>query len=58
MLNTRKKCIVLSCDAICPNKTYSECVSRKEHAKSDNYILQDEDNSDKWDYVKIDTFKA
>ena len=55
MLNLRTKCIVLSHDGICLNKTYSEYVSRKYHTKANSYILQDEEEYYKWAYVKIDT---
>ena len=58
MLNLSTKCIVLSCDVIWPNKTYGKYISRQEHTKAVSYILQDEDKSDKWYYVKIDTIKT
>ena len=54
MLNIRTKCIVLSCDVIWIKKTCGEYVSRKDHTKADSNILQDEDESNKWAYVKND----
>ena len=46
------KHVVLSRDVIWLNKTYGEYVSRKDHTKSDSFIIQDEDDSDKCSYVK------
>ena len=38
-------------------KNYGEYVSRQDHNKTNNYILQDEYKYNKWDYVKIDLVK-
>ena len=53
ILNMRTKFIVLSRDVIWLNKTYEDCVSRKDNTKADSYILQNEDNYYKWDHLKI-----
>ena len=54
ILNIRTKFIVLSRDVIWLNKTYEDCVSRKDNTEADSYILQNEDNYYKWDHLKID----
>ena len=54
MLNIRTKHIVLISDVICLNKTHGEYVSKRETTKETSYIRQDEDDYDKWDYVKMD----
>ena len=38
-------------------KTHREYVSRKENNNAISYVLQDEDESNDWAQVKIDTFK-
>ena len=43
---------------MCLNKTYSEYVSRKYYTKEKSYILQHEEESYKWAYVKIDPVKT
>ena len=40
------------------NKTYREYVSRKETNNTNSYVLQDEDESNEWDQVKIDTVNS
>ena len=57
MLNICTKCTVLSHDVIRLNKTYGEYVSRKENTKADSFVLQNEDESYKWDRKKIDPVK-
>ena len=58
MLNVCIKCIILIRDIIKLNKTYGEYISRKENCKLTSYILQDEDKSNNWDYIKIDPVKT
>ena len=58
LLNLLTKLIVLIRDNIWLNKTYGEYVSRNYHIRSDSYILQDEDKSDRWDYIIIDPAKT
>ena len=58
MSNLRTKFIALICNTIWLNKTYGECVQRKLKTKMNSYILQDEDQSNSWTYVKIDTIKT
>ena len=53
MLNLYTKHIVLSRDIIWLNKTQGEYVLRREHIKADRYIIKYEDNSNKWDHVKL-----
>ena len=53
MLNIYIKCVVLSRGSIYLNKTYGKYVSRKEHTKSDIYVLQDNYKYDKWAHMKI-----
>ena len=36
-------------------KTYREYVSRKENNNANSYVLQDEDESNDWAHIKIDT---
>ena len=57
MLNLRTKCMVLICDVIWILKTYIWYVSRKQHTKEDNYILQDENNYYNLAHVKVDPIK-
>ena len=52
------KHIVLICDVIWTSKTYGDYVSRKYNTQASNYILQDEDESNNWDYVKMDPVKT
>ena len=52
MLNLRTKNIVRSRDSIWIKKKYIQYIARKCHTKVYNYILQDEDKSNKWDCVK------
>ena len=58
MLNLHTKRIVLSHDIIWLNKNYREYVSIKENTKEENYILQYEDESYNWVWVKIDPIKT
>ena len=58
MLNIHAKPIVISCDIIWTNKTYSEYVSRKENTKATSYILLDKYESYNWAYAKIDLVKT
>ena len=57
MLSLSTKHITISRDVIWMNKTHSECASRKETTKATSYILQDEDESNHWDYAKTYLFK-
>ena len=45
--------------SIVHKQIYGKYVSRKTHTKPDSYIIQDEDNHDKWkiDPVKTENFK-
>ena len=47
MLNQRIKYAVLSCEVIFPSKTYGKYVSRHQHTKDDDYVIQYEDDSEK-----------
>ena len=58
MLNLRKKCIVLSREILCLDKTYVRYVSIQEHTKAGSYIIQDVDESDKWYHIKTYPFKT
>ena len=57
MLNLGSKYIVLRHDVIWLNKTYGECVQRKENTSADTYILQDEEKYYNWDHIKVDPVK-
>ena len=53
LLNIETKCSALSHGIIFLDKTYSRYAPRKDTTKATNYILQDEDESDKWSSIKI-----
>ena len=54
MLNLCTKHVFLRFHFIWLNKTHGEYVSILEHTKAIIYILQDEDDFNKWAHIKID----
>ena len=58
ILNICKKCVALSRDAICLNNTYVEYVSRFQYTKAVDYVLHNEDDSNKRARIKMYPIKT
>ena len=54
MLSIHKKCMDIRHDILWMKKTYGKYVSRITNTKTDDYILQYEERSNKWVHIEID----